>query len=63
MYSQDGYVSVHLQNPGQPAYKSSDIFGATDEEAAQSVRNYQGYCGPFKVEEQEGGRFLLHHTM
>lgn len=62
MYSQDGYVSVHLQNPRQTDYKSEDILGATDEECAESARNYQAYCGPFRVEE-EGGRLVLWHTM
>jgi len=51
-----------MQKPGQPVYKSLDYTNPTNEEAVETIRNYQAYCGPFRVEE-EAGRLVLWHTM
>lgn len=59
VYTADGYVSVHIQLPGQAPMGSEDPVRGAVEELAESARRYLGYSGAFSVEETPPQ--VLHH--
>lgn len=44
VYATDGYVSVHILEPGQKDF-SLDLMKGTEAQAADQARRYLGYCG------------------
>lgn len=61
MYSSDGYMSAHIQIPGQEKFKSVDLNGGTEQELAEAARRHFGYTGPFFLDESGPEPILKHH--
>lgn len=51
MYTADGYMSVHLELPGQAPMETEDPMHGSAAELAESARRYLAYSGTFSVEE------------
>jgi lipocalin-like protein len=58
-YTQEGFMSVHVMNPGRPNYASGGLQLGTTEEMAAAAQGYVGYAGPFSVDEAAGS--VTHH--
>jgi hypothetical protein len=60
IYTEDGFVSAHLERRDRPCHHSPDPMGGTPEEFAHTGRGYMAYCGHYTVEED---RQRVTHTM
>jgi Lipocalin-like domain len=61
VYSSDGYMSAHIQSPGQKNFNSSDLNGGSEQELAEAARRHFGYTGPFYLDESGPELILKHH--
>jgi hypothetical protein len=61
MYTSDGYMSAHIQIPGQANFKANDLNGGTKDELAEAARRHFGYTGPFYLDESGPEPILKHH--
>jgi len=61
VYSNDGYMSSHIQQPGQKNFESKDLNGGTETELADAARRHFGYTGEFYVDESGAEPILKHH--
>ena len=60
MYSADGFMSAHLMRPGATAFNGKDRIQGTQEEQSQAMSHYLAYCGPYDLEEANGGITVKH---
>jgi hypothetical protein len=60
IYTEEGFVSAHLERRGRSAHQSPDPMGGTPEEYASMGRGYMAYCGRYSVEEDKQ---RMTHTM
>ena len=63
MYTHDGYMSAQLQRPGQVAFSAAHPVDGTEDELAESARNYVGYTGPFHLDDDGPETIVLHHFL
>jgi len=59
-YSDTGYMGVHVM-PNDRAPFAGDQ--PTAEEAQMALQGYTAYYGPFSTNEDEGGKFVVHHRI
>ena len=60
-YSDTGYMGVHVMPLDREPFADDDA--PTPEEVEAALRGYTGYYGPFSVNEDEDGGFLIHHRI
>jgi hypothetical protein len=61
IYTEDGFVSAHLERRNRPVHQSPDPIGdGTPEEFVTTGRGYMAYCGRYTLEED---RQRITHTM
>jgi 3-hydroxyacyl-CoA dehydrogenase len=62
IYSSNGFMTAHLQLPGQTPFQSENPFNGSERESAEADRRCLAYSGSFVVE--EGGESpLIHHQI
>ena len=59
-YSDTGYMGVHVM-PNDRAPFADDQ--PTAEEAQTALQGYTAYYGPFSTDEDEDGKFVVHHRV
>ncbi|KAI9664686.1 MAG: hypothetical protein M1821_006133 [Bathelium mastoideum] len=62
IYTPDGYISVHILNPGQKSFNITGS-GVDDAQWAESAKRYLAYSGPFYITEEDGKGEVLRHDM
>ena len=60
-YSDTGYMAVNVMPLDRPPF--ADDGGPTPEEAQAALEGYTAYFGPFSVNEDAEGGFLVHHRI
>ncbi|MCJ1250147.1 hypothetical protein MMC30_007373 [Trapelia coarctata] len=60
-YTNEGYMSMHFCNPGQPPHRSTMPTESSEAELAESARRYIAYAGPFSVTTNKEGQVVVVH--
>ena len=59
MYTDSGYMSVHIMKENRPKFKSEGMYDGTPEEITEAFKTYFAYFGSF-IESEPG---VLRHTV
>jgi len=63
MYTRDGYMSVHLMQPGCPTFAKEDYHLASAEELAEAAKRYIGYSGTYTVKTNKDMQVVVNHLI
>ena len=59
-YSDTGYMGVHVMPNDRTPFAETQ---PTAQEAKAALQGYTAYYGPFSTDEDEGGKFVVHHRV
>lgn len=62
IYSEAGFMSLHLSHKHRELFQSPSVFNVTKEEALESYLSYSSYCGRYEVKEDKVLHYVLMHT-
>ncbi|KAN0081813.1 Lipocalin-like domain containing protein [Elaphomyces granulatus] len=63
VYTRDGYMSVHLIQPGCPTFATENYHSASAEELAEAAKRYMGYAGTYTVEMNADMQVVVNHSV
>ena len=61
MYSENGFMSVHLWRPERPRFASGDQQRGTPDEIKAAFEGYLSYYGPYDYDEESS--VVVHHVV
>jgi hypothetical protein len=63
VYTRDGYMSVHLLQPGCPMFAKENYHLGSAEELAEAGKRYVGYAGTYTVKTNKDMQVVVNHSI